>query len=325
MDPSNFNDVLEHPPEFNRKQNYDGDQNKKVDKKLAINLKSKKNKDTTLTCLRGKGSTSFVELDVAQFQDELSKLKLDDLTSAPTPHQIDDMRRNGTEQVVLGLHRVDNGVVVGMSAQHYPEESDLEGYEVEDQVPNEAGGPMHQNQNTVGMPVQQRENEGRKQATDGDGFKVVKNRKESNMGKGLNSQQGKKRTMTGIDKQGSHKDNTSGSSMPYSSSEPQILRKMGELHSRGSEGRDVDHSVRKARPLKDDRRSKIGRNGKDSSKKAHDRIIRSVTRKSRQQEEDELMPVDILNGDKRAIYNRLKEFQSVRAVDQAKWVQGEWE
>ncbi|KAL8255436.1 hypothetical protein R6Q59_033657 [Mikania micrantha] len=105
---------------------------------------------------------------------------------------------------------------------------------------------------------------------------------------------------------------------------------------RESGGSDVNTSSRSVRVPRPNDGGREGRQGKDKNRRAHENLPRRRSMRNRNREDDELMPVgydpeeeipdfDISNRDKRAIYNRLKEFKSVRAVDQAKWVQGEWE
>ncbi|KAL8255438.1 hypothetical protein R6Q59_033659 [Mikania micrantha] len=83
MDPSTFNPVLEHPPDQSHTRKSVKNQNKKVENKLAINMKSKKAKENSCN----KGSSSFVELEVVQFQNEVSKLRPDNMDEHYTKNQ----------------------------------------------------------------------------------------------------------------------------------------------------------------------------------------------------------------------------------------------
>ncbi|KAD6119544.1 hypothetical protein E3N88_10815 [Mikania micrantha] len=109
MDPSTFNSVLEHPPDSNRTKKSGSNQSKKVDKKLVINLKSKKAKENSSNCIGGKGSSSFVEMDIVQFQSEVNKLRADSQEEHVTDKVNEVLGGTNHEQVTLDAQMLGKG------------------------------------------------------------------------------------------------------------------------------------------------------------------------------------------------------------------------
>ncbi|KAD4889475.1 hypothetical protein E3N88_21548 [Mikania micrantha] len=102
MDSSTFNPVLEQPPDPSRTRKPGKNQTKKVENKLAINLKSKKAKENSSNYIGGKGSSSFVELDVAEFQTEVSKLRPTNIDEHHSTNQFEEMGTTVRGQVEDG-------------------------------------------------------------------------------------------------------------------------------------------------------------------------------------------------------------------------------
>ncbi|KAD5318406.1 hypothetical protein E3N88_18352 [Mikania micrantha] len=401
MDPSTFNPVLEHPPDQSHTRKSVKNQNKKVENKLAINMKSKKAKENSCN----KGSSSFVELEVVQFQNEVDLGGLNGGTCMGFPNvtqSITEWNPNSEPNMEIeGEPYTDDS-----QSEEGSQEEECHDYRFSipelsmiDSVPTSGLGrtsttdELHPQNDLIknadtNIPGKENEGDGNKEkvvrendknARDEDGFTVVRARKENNLGSDQNKKKGNSRTTTGGQRNVSQNGSSNGpyvskpnisapetqKSQPTYNSNPNFSqnKNLTQTHTNGKEkvtsvddlqiptrnmfdlldeegresgGSDVNTSSRSVRVPRPNDGGREGRQGKDKNRRAHENLPRRRSMRNRNREDDELMPVgydpeeeipdfDISNRDKRAIYNRLKEFKSVRAVDQAKWVQGEWE